>query len=313
VKRLASCLSIVLLLLLSSGSQGAEVFEKVGTIGIQTLKIGVGARAAGMGSGFVAVGDDAACVYWNPAGIARLGGSAVSLNHAAWPAEIWFDQAAYTFSVEWIRGVFGVSARALTMDAMPRTTPFHPGGDGTYFDAGEMIFGLTYARSLTDKFALGATANWYHSGLDRWAAEGFSFDLGTLYDTGFRSIKVGMAIQNIGAPTKYIDETVKLPTTFRVGVSMKLWEAGSQSLLAVGEFSHPPDNAEKANGGFEYSFQDFFYVRGGYNLNSDEAGVAGGIGVNFPASSTSIARLDYAFTDMDFLGGVHRVSISLNF
>ena len=313
MKRCASCLIVMLLLLFSTSAQGADVFEKVGTIGLQTLKIGVGARAAGMGDGFVAVGDDATCVYWNPAGIARIVGSSVSLNHAAWPADIWFDQATYTFSVEWIRGVFGVSARALTMDDMPRTTPFHPQGDGTFFDAGEMVFGLTYARSLTDKFALGLTANWYHSGLADWSAEGFAFDLGTLYDTGFRSIKVGMAIQNIGAPTKYIDDTVKLPTTFRVGVSMKVWEAGAQNIMAVGEFSHPPDNDERANWGFEYSFQDFFFVRGGYNLNHDEAGIAAGGGVKFPASSTSLARLDYAYTDMDFLGGVHRVSIDLNF
>ena len=43
--------------------------SKVGTTAAQFLKIGVGARAIGMGGAFVAVADDATAIYWNPAGI----------------------------------------------------------------------------------------------------------------------------------------------------------------------------------------------------------------------------------------------------
>ena len=53
----------------------ANIFEKVGTFDGQFLKIGVGARAEGMGGAFVAVSDDASALYWNCAGIARIEGS----------------------------------------------------------------------------------------------------------------------------------------------------------------------------------------------------------------------------------------------
>jgi threonine dehydratase len=60
-------------LLVACGSaHAAEIFEKVGTFDGQFLKIGVGARAEGMGGAFVAVADDPSAVFWNPAGIARL-------------------------------------------------------------------------------------------------------------------------------------------------------------------------------------------------------------------------------------------------
>ena len=46
-------------LLLASQAGATEIFEKVGTVGGQFLKIGVGTRAAGMGDAFTSVADDA--------------------------------------------------------------------------------------------------------------------------------------------------------------------------------------------------------------------------------------------------------------
>src|SRR5687767_6688401 len=48
---------VAALLAAAPDAQGAEIFEKVGTAGAQFLKIGVGARAVGMGEAFVAVAD----------------------------------------------------------------------------------------------------------------------------------------------------------------------------------------------------------------------------------------------------------------
>ena len=41
----------------------------VGTSGSAALKIGIGARATGMGDASVAVVDDVSSIYWNPAGL----------------------------------------------------------------------------------------------------------------------------------------------------------------------------------------------------------------------------------------------------
>jgi len=116
-------LIVAVCLLLPLTAEGAQIFEKVGTLGGQSLKIGVGARAAAMGDAYVAIADDATAVYWNPAGIARLSGQSVTVNHTAWPADILFDQAAYVFNIKGIPRMLGVNGRELTLSRdLVRTT-----------------------------------------------------------------------------------------------------------------------------------------------------------------------------------------------
>src|ERR1044072_5856928 len=206
-------------LLLLPGLAQADIFEKVGTCGGQFLKIGVGARGAGMGGAFVAMADDATAVFWNAAGIARVDPekSQLSMNHANWPADLSFDQVGYVFHMKKIPGAFAVHARALTMQPMEETTAFQPFGTGETFDAGMLAAGVTYARSFTDKFSAGLTANMIHTGLADLSQQTFSVDLGTLYDVGAAGMKIGMAIQNIGSQGEVIAREGGGPSVFRGG------------------------------------------------------------------------------------------------
>ncbi len=314
MKRNCILLSALLLgLVFASSAQAAKEFEKVGTIGGQFLKIGVGARAAAMGSAFVSVADDATALYWNPAGVARIQKSVISLNHAAWLANTSFTQAGYLFHLGFIPGTIGIGARALYMDTQPVRTVFRPEGEGRDFDAGDIAVGLTYARSLTDKFSAGITASYLQSTLATYSASAMVFDFGTLYNTGYRSLKIGMAIQNIGSDMTFIDDSVKMPTVFRVGMSMNLYESGNHLLMTAGDFSHPPDNNERASWGMEYGFKEFFFLRGGYQFKYDLERFSGGLGFKLATSLNSEARLDYAYTDMQELPAVHRISVDFRF
>jgi len=293
----------------------ANIFEKVGTFDGQFLKIGVGARAEGMGGAFVAVADDATALFWNCAGIARIDAdrSEITLNHANWPADLSFDQVGYVFHVKKIPGAFGVHARALTMQPMQETTAYQPYGTGRTFDAGMMTAGVTYARSFTDKFSAGITGNFIHEGLADLSQSSFAIDLGTLYDVGVAGMKIGMAISNIGGQIKFIDREARIPSIFRVGTSATLFKSDDQKLTGSFEFSHPPDNSERVNVGAEYAYRKFVFLRGGYNLNYDSEGVAAGVGFHFPVSVAGMADLDYAFTDMKDLGAAHRFSLRFQF
>ena len=188
-------------LMLPMAAQGAEIFEKVGTLGGQSLKMGVGARANAMGDTYVAIADDATAVYWNPAGIARLSGQSITLNHTAWPADILFDQAGYVFNIKRIPGMLGVNVRALTMSRDIVRTTYLPEGTGDTFDAGEWTYGLSYARALTDKFSAGFNVNYVQTGLDDVKGKSVTFDFGTLYDIGVMGAKIGMAIRTSGDMT----------------------------------------------------------------------------------------------------------------
>lgn len=317
MKRIFAALA-VLGALLPGPAGAAEIFEKVGTFDGQFLKIGVGARAAGMGGAFVAVSDDASALYWNAAGIARIDpeGSQLSLNHTQWIADLQFEQIGYVFHIKRFPGAFGVSLRALTMKPMVETTSYQPDpvtGTGRTFDAGSMTVGLTYARSFTDKFSAGFTANLIHEGLAEFSQQTYAFDVGTLYDVGTLGMKIGMSISNIGTDITFIERAGRIPSIFRVGTSFAMLSSAEQKLIGSFEFSHPPDNSERLNVGGEYVYRDFLALRGGYNINYDAEGLAGGVGFRFPVSSLARADLDYAFTDMKELGGAHRFSLTFDF
>jgi len=317
VKRTAWALGLVGLLL-PGVSLAANIFEKVGTFDGQFLKIGVGARAEGMGGAFVGVADDATSLFWNAAGIARIDPdkSELSLNHANWPADLSFDQVGYVFHVKRIPGAFGIHARSLSMAPMTETTAYQPDpdvGTGNTFDAGMMTAGVTYARSFTDKFSAGVTGNFIHEGLADLSQQTFAFDIGTLYDVGALGMKIGMAISNIGSQIKFIDREGRIPSIFRVGTSVSLMQRPEQHLIGSFEFSHPPDNSERINVGAEYAFHRYLYLRGGYNLNYDAEGVAGGVGFHFPVSVAGMADVDYSYTDMKDLGAAHRFSLKFQF
>jgi hypothetical protein len=313
--------------IMPSSSFGARIFEKVGTIGGQSLKIGIGARPAAMGEAFVAVSEDPVSVYWNPAGIARLDGQAITLNHATWPADIRISQAAYVFSPgRRLPGKLAISARSMWMDVEPVRTPYRPNGTGEYWDAGEMAIGVSYARAFTDKFSAGITVNYFKSALADVVAQTATVDFGTIYNTGVRGFKIGIAIQNVGSDMEYsgtinpegqeidfVGERVKLPILFRVGSAIDLYQHEAHSVVTAFDFSHPPDNAERASWGVEYGFNDYLFLRGGYKFNFDSEGLTAGVGINFPTSIASQSRLDYAYSDMETLGGSHRFSLTLAF
>ena len=305
-------------MLLPGAAGAASIFEKVGTLDGQFLKIEVGARACAMGGAFVAVSDDATSLFWNAAGAARIDPdkSQLTLNHANWPADLSFDQAAYVFHFRKIPGAFGVQVRSLTMQPMVETTAFQPDpytGTGKTFDAGMLAAGITYARSFTDKFSAGLTFNFINEGLAEFSQQTTAFDVGTLYDVGTLGMKIGMAISNIGSQIKFIDKEARIPAMFRVGTSVTLMQSADQKIIGSFEFSHPPDNAERLNVGAEYSFRKYVFLRGGYNVNYDAEGIAGGAGFHFPVSVAGMADLDYAYTDMKDLGGTHRFGLTFTF
>ena len=294
-------------------AQGAREFEKVGTIGAQFLKIGIGARATAMGSAFVAVADDPSAAYWNPAGIARLNDRYLSFDHVNWFADVQLVHASCVFHLPIAPGTFALQATSVTMDRLPVRTVFRPDGDGTTYDAGDVSLGFTYARSLTDKFSTGITLHYLQSTLASWTADAFAFDFGTLYDTGYRSLRIGMSIQSIGSDMTFIDDPVKLPTIFRVGMAMEFLSTATHRLLASGEFQHPPDNAERANAGVEYAIGDFAFLRGGWYFRYDQERFSLGGGLRIPTGTGISARADYSYTENSELPGVHRIGIFMQF
>ncbi|RJR30827.1 MAG: hypothetical protein C4574_01830 [Candidatus Latescibacterota bacterium] len=288
-------------------------FEKVGTYAAQFLKIGPSARAVGMGGAFTAVANDATSIYWNPAGIVEQTRTQVTLNSVVYPADIDVYFAAAIFNTPYLPGTFGISARALTMDPQEERTIYMPQGTRRFFDAGDMSFGLTYATFFTDRFSAGFTAHFLHMGLADKSVESLAFDFGLLYRIGIQGMRLGMIVQSLGGEVDFDDRSSKLPTLFKVGLSVDAYRSGAHALLATGEFQHPVDNKERMNVGMEYVFNQFFMLRGGYNIGYDTQGVAGGAGFRLDTSQTSDIGFDYAWEDLGYLGTTHRFSLNFSY
>ena len=79
------------------------------------------------------------------------------------------------------------------------------------------------------------------------------------------------------------------------------------------EMSHLADNRETLAAGVELTYMGgLFALRAGYDFMADELGASAGFGANFVAGSI-MAGLDYAYTDGNSLGGIHRWAVRLDF
>lgn len=290
----------------------AAGFAKVGTFGGQELKIGISARATGMGSAFTGVADDATAVFYNAGGLVNVRGNEVSLNHVSWAADTKLSTAIIAFNPRSIPGTFALSVRSFWMDPQLERTAYNPEGTGRTFDSGTTTFGLSYARFFTDKFSAGLTLNYLHMGLAETAVNTGAMDFGIMYRIGLsRDVKLGMTIQNLGGKFTFDERESKLPVIFKVGVSFNAFKNDRQKLLCALEFQHPADNVERANVGGEYVLNDLFFARAGYHISYDTDGLAFGFGAQIRTGETTRLRGDYSAVDMDALGYVHRFTVTV--
>lgn len=311
----------LVVLLLASQAAGTEIFEKVGTVGFQFLEIGAGARGTAMGEAMVSAAEGVESIFWNPAGLRHMGGPTFYFSYGAWPADISHQFAAFTMRPGFIQGIIGISVTSLSMDPMLLRTATNPEGVGVEFEPGDIALGFTYTRVFTDKFAAGGTLKWVHSGLGDlsvlgeeglgdFAVETLVGDFGTLYDTGFRSLRIGLIIQNMGAEATFYDEPVPVPVTFKFGVSMNMIDTPGQIVKVAAEFKHPADTSEKIHVGAEYGLNDTYFLRAGYKMGYDEEGFTAGAGARVLVAGRRLG-VDYSYVDFGFLGAVHRMALTV--
>ena len=328
------CFTIVVLAVAFFPRSYAEEFAPVGTAVAQFLEIGLGARATAMGEAYTAMTDDAGSVFWNPAGLANVTQRSLFTAYNTWPAGISIGGVSAAIKVGNI-GTFALSSVYLMTDDMEITTIAAPEGTGEYFAISNYSLGLTYARYLTDRVAVGITGKMVHEGYWDYGYTSWALDLGTQYNTGFHGMKIAMSVLHFGPDISfdgnYIDysdplsfnaqpeplpknfDPYSLPVNFRFGVSINALETELHRLTAAADMIHPNNNLEQYNLGFEYGFRDMFFLRGGYRLAADEGGLSFGGGANLSLAGDLGLFADYSFTDMGILNSIHRVSLGLSF
>src|SRR3989442_1359908 len=78
-----------------------------------------------------------------------------------------------------------------------------PDGTGETISPPFSTLGLTYARKMTDRVNFGATVTYDAERVLQETAAGVSFGFGFQYDTDYRGVRLGMAMNNFGSNMQY--------------------------------------------------------------------------------------------------------------
>lgn len=325
---------ILAVLLGATGAEGASSLggERVATNAGAFLKIGVGAKAVGLGEAFTAVADDATALFWNPAGLANLPRREAHFSHTSWIADIDYEYLAYAMPLDYLGGIsVGLHVGTLRTDMM-ETTEYEPYGTGRQFTYSDLFIGVGAARRFTDKLSIGLGLKYvrenYGAAIAGPVTNTWTADFGTFYHIGFQEAVFSVALLNFGPEWKpggsYLEyagdaipqdrdyESFAPPTSFKAAFAALLWETPELRQIGVIEMNRPPDNSETYHLATELEYRGILALRTGYSLNADELKWSGGLGVRLDAGGFT-DRIDYAFTTSDYLGRVDRISLGVGF
>lgn len=283
---------------------GEDISDKAGTCGLSFLKIGIGARPVGMGEAFTAISGDVNCLYWNPAGLAKIEGINLTFMHNRWFQEISSDYLATAFKIK--ENSIGVS---LALNRVPdievRDKPTaEPIGT---FDAEDLVFTLGYAKSLGGKFDLGVSIKGLYQKIYTYEASGLGFDIGGIYvlDDKFQ---FGTAILNLGPEMKFEEEKFSLPLIYKLGAAYKTSEKRLNGNIILDlDLVKPRDSDLKLHSGIEYNYDKILSLRIGYQSGYDDKNFTFGLGLGYEKY-----KIDYAFVPFGSdLGSTHRISFEM--
>jgi len=321
--------------LLASASAQQQAPSELGTSMANFLKIGVGARASGMGDAFVALANDVSCLYWNPGGLGNLESNQVMIHTTNWLLDTRLYFLATSVNLGSL-GSLGLSINTFSSGDILETTVVEPYGTGRYFTATDLAAGITYSRKVSSSFSAGLTVKFIYEAIDRTSASTFAIDVGSVFVTDFfNDMRIGFAFSNLGGRMqldgtdlsfqymgdpgfKYTraqlgTEPWDIPLAFRFGVATDVLRRENLTLTVAADVVDVRDHAYQVNTGTECTLLDIVSIRGGYKINYDETDFSLGVGLKIPEGSAIGGRIDYAYTNFGILNSVHRISLILTY
>ncbi len=331
---------LILFLILIGISSPLTFSQKVATTSMQFLKVMPCSRGAALGDAYTSLASGADAYFWNPAGLVYSSSNELSMTYTSWIMDTQLGSLAFSMPF----GNMGTFAAGIqyvdygSMEEASMNRPYinkleNPGLTGRTFKPFAMIAGLGYGKQLTDKFSMGVNVKYAYESLyngDTYAAQtksgttekvntwgqGFLFDFGMRYNTGFKTIQLAISAQNFGAEIKYAKESNPAPLQFRWGVvadimgnNALLFEDPMNRVTVAFDLFQPNDYAQQEHVGLEYSFQNTVALRAGYKFNYDSESITLGAGVKTTLNGIGLL-FDYSFTPLsNYLGDVHRISL----
>lgn len=342
MKNIFRFLIMASILLLGVDSIYAGGGNRTGTGGAAQLLIPVGVRGIAMGESNISTVSGVEALFWNPAGAAKTNSSAaLTFSHMNYIADIGVEYGAVSANFEGF-GVLSFAVKSVSVGDIAVTTTSSPDGTGQVFTPQELVAGVTYSKQLTDRIAVGITANFITEKIDQVSASGLAFNVGVAYTdlADISGLSFGIVMKNIGpqmkfeGPGLYTQASVNdlhrppglvlidsapfdLPTNFQLGLSYQPTLDDVNSLTLTSLFVNNNFSEDEYKFGLEYGYDNTVFLRGGYSLSAKSQddyiyGFSAGFGINYDLGGLT-AKIDYAYRDVDLFDANHVFGITLGF
>lgn len=262
------------------------------------LRIGVGARALGMGGAFVAIVDDPTAIYWNPAGLILTETSELSsmyTNQFGLDAHYFFLAFAEPWGEKraWATGIINLSIGDIPLTGLDEHgRPVVIG----YTSSNETALILGYAQILF-RTPLGITLKGIRQTLVDASSLGLGFDFGIRSSLPF-NISFGMVIR-----TGFVNWSTGERTIFPIQLIMGMAFRPFSSLVLAFDVGLQSDGWPEVHAGGEY----FLVPQVPLRIGLDRGNLTAGVGFLMGQF-----KLDYALMFHD-LGLSHRLSFGMKF
>ena len=322
--RLVRCILTLTFVVFLTTAGGAHAANKYAG---EFLTHGVGARALGMGSAFVAVADDVTSGYWNPAGVVDADARAVHLMHSETFGDVVnYDTGAYVHPLS-ADAALAVTFIRLAVDDIPFTDGFNVSDDGVIQYNGdaivwesdsEMAALISYARRSSERLRVGGSLKLIRKSIGNYSCYGLGFDLAAKYDvTGGTTL--GINVHDVTTTFLVWDtrEREHIMPTVKVGVAHVMPVSSMDGVVTaavdadvrfenrrLADEYHIGSISADTHYGVEFLYRDIVAVRTGLAMGQLTAGA----GLNLAGFT-----VDYAFGRHEYMDSSHRVSASYGF
>ena len=290
------------------------------TTPFQFLRFNESARAAALAGCFVAMPEDAAAVFFNPATISTVSDKHFSTTFLKHILDINSGNVTYVKKFDDV-GTFAGAVNFTSYGSFDYADQF-ANRNGSTFGAVNMMISGTYSNELDSNLYYGVSAKLFMVTLEKYSSTAFAIDAGLIYLLPEKRTNIGISILHAGTQLTTIGgENVGIPLDIRAGLNHRL---RGLPLLINFSFHHLADRTNNFFDKFmNFSIAGELYVgnyvqaRVGYNnqirketspsTDRGLSGFSGGVGVKLKDFN-----IDYGAAQFGKSALLHRFSLSLD-